>query len=531
MAVLENIVTAEGDVLRIRTEAPIVGLLSLSQFVDTTVSESQTDYFLKEFRYSVNGGLTFEEWRDLSLLNIQGVNITKFDSFILEYRYTRVGNTQGVDLEFKDILVSGSIEDLPYPNYNKSAFIHFFSINDINVYGWALNVLEKLYTRGLILPDYIERSANQSNLEDEDFIVYWNSITHLFALVVYFARQFENFSTNSVLVEQFLKSKDLTISPSSSFEDVLYLFNNYIEEYKKRGTNQPLGRKSEGENIDGEFIRLLGVKEFEEFIFALFQNFESGWCVGKSSPTWTGTENILNLIKGYEFSDQVESLNNYPFLNLQYASVVDGKIELSAVPGGVFSGIGGDTKMIKIVANQDYEISFRVSQSIKSNNITLGCRMYDEDNNEVQPTDINSDLLSHYFFKQVALNLPNEEYWVRGVLFHHGILGNDEVESANLIKASKVPTIGYGSNLVINPNAVRIAPIIGVEGGTGTVKISSVRIRPLRLNFSRGQLGMHNIIYMLARNNNGDLSNEKIEQFISGRLIPYNSFLKTKFYE
>src|SRR5690554_6466361 len=135
MAIIENKVTAEGDVLIIKPEVPVVGLVSLLNFVDTTVNESATDYFLKEFRYSVDAGITFSSWIELTLPNIQSVSISKENQFVIEYRYTRVGNAPEVDLEFEDILVSGEIEELPYPIYKSTYFDDFFNVNDINVYG------------------------------------------------------------------------------------------------------------------------------------------------------------------------------------------------------------------------------------------------------------------------------------------------------------------------------------------------------------------------------------------------------------
>src|ERR1035437_5553249 len=98
MAIIENVSTEGGDVLSIKTDIPIVGLIALSQFVDTTEGERTTDYFRKEFKYSVNGGLTFSSWIGLTTINIAAVDISKFDAFVIEYRYTRVGTTPDVTL-------------------------------------------------------------------------------------------------------------------------------------------------------------------------------------------------------------------------------------------------------------------------------------------------------------------------------------------------------------------------------------------------------------------------------------------------
>lgn len=529
MAILENVSTEAGDILRIKTETPIVGLISLSQFVDTTQGESEIDYFKKEFRYSVDAGLTFSEWIDLSLINISNVAISKYDSFVLEYKYTRVGETPEVDLSFEDILVSGAIEDLPYPIFKKSVFSDFFNINDLNVFGWAINVLEKLYIKGLILPDYINRGDDQSNLEDEDFITYWNSITHFFAIIVYFARQFHDFETNEILLAQFLKSKDLVLPTDATLTDLLYLYgptpsklnHTYIDEYVKRGTRGILDRVSAGNEIDGELIRLIRSESFEEFIFAMFRNFESGWCIGKSSPLWKGTEKIINLIKGYEFTTEIVDLSKYSLIQSDFISIIDDKMVIDSVGVGLLSGVGGTTKKITIDSGQDYEISFRVSQSIIENNLVFGVRVWNKDGIELGFKDVVTGVDTAYFFYQKSLNIVDTEYWIRGILYHNSInLTETPVATST--------TLGEGNNLRIPTAATQIVPIIGVlgTGSANEVKIDNIKVRPLKLNFSRGQLGIHNLLYLVATNNNDELQPEQISEFIKEKLLPYNSFLK-----
>jgi len=520
MAVIENYTTEDGDVLVIKPEAPIVGIIALYQFVDTTTGETETDYFRKEFRWSQDGGLTFSDWLELTQLNIQGVVISKYSAFVIEYRYTRVGTTPEITLAFEDILVSGEVTSLPYELYDRSIFSKFFNVNNVNVFGWALNVLEKLYANGLILPEFYERGKNQSNLEDEDFITFWNSITHFFAIIVYFARQFHNFETNQILLEEFLKSKDLTLPVDSNITDILYLYQNYVDEYKKRGTLAIIDQKENGADIDGELTRLIGAEIYEEFIFALFQNYETGWCIGKSSPLWIGTEKIINIIKGWEYTEEVVDLTKYPLLEDTYISIENDKMKLDTVPAATECGIGGidTTKAITISPLVDYEISFRVNQDSQIDNLNFGCKAYDVNDNQVSLTSVATGATTEYFFQGISLNLVGQDYWCRGVLFNKD----------KILDASSVPTLGFGNNLVLNTNAVKIIPFITVIGdGSQITYLDNIKIRPRKLNFSRGQLGIHNIIYILAKNNNGSLLDEQIEKFIHENLVPYNSFVKT----
>lgn len=522
MAVIENRTTAEGDVLIIKPENPVVGLLSLYQFVDTTTGESVTDYFKKEFRYSTDGGLTFQVWVDLNLTNIQAVSTTKYDQFVIEYRYIRVGITPDVVLSFENILVSGTFEALPYPTFKDTPFNDFFEVNNISVFGWALNVLEKLYRKGLILPDYIERAENNSNLEDEDFIVFWNSITHYFALIVYFARQFESFETNEFLLQEFLKNKDLAFSSNNDLADLLYIYSNYIDEYKKRGTLQVV-RKKVSTGIDGELLRLINYKEFEEFVFCLFQNFESGWCIGKSSPTWRGTENIVNLKKSYE-SGAVTSLAAYPLLNPLNIDIYGGYLRITSIAADVFSGVA-DTAVpvfrIPVSPNEDYEISFRVKQSIPDQSLQFRLDSFRQDGSPTTLKNFNIDVPSNVFIADLQLNNANTEYWVRGILWNQ-----------NKVKtADSLLNIGVGNNLKSVSDVCYIVPVIGAKRTglvPGVTMIRDIVVRPLNLNFSRGQLGVHNIIYLLMKNNNAETSRTLIKEHIENKLVPYNSFVKIK---
>jgi hypothetical protein len=486
MAVIENRVTEEGDVLVIRPEVPVVGILALSQFVDTTTGESETDYFLKEFRYSVDGGLTFSEWEELSLINIQNAVITQQDAFVIEYRYTRVGNAPEVELEFNDILVSGEVSELPYPVYNKTAFKNFFNVNDINVFSWAINVLEKLYVKGLILPDFIERANNFSNLEDEDFIVYWNSITHIFAIIVNFSRKFEEFEFNSYLLNEFIDSKDLITSNELDITDLIYLFNNYVEEYKKRGTYAIIERKEDGAALDGELIRLTKSKVYQEFIFALLKNYETGWCLGKSSPTCNRTTFIDSLNK---FNDLVDEED------------VD------------------DVDKVPVSSSQAYELSFKITSTNSNITLDFGVISWNKDD---APVTLKNSLTSgntNYFFQNKALKFTNQEYYVRAIVYGFEAGDNE----------SHVTSIG-GNNLRFNETCAKVVPFLSVNNkiSEDDVVIEGVILRPAYLPFSRGQLGVKNIVYLNCNNDSGE-QNSHVENFISEKLIPYSCVLKTNF--
>lgn len=89
-----------------------------------------------------------------------------------------------------------------YPAYSKSIFADFKPDNE-EVLGWKQNVLQKVKGNS-ILPHYIEKG--------KDFDVFWGWITHFFAIIVYFCRNFKKFFINyeEYLNEigEFMREKD-----------------------------------------------------------------------------------------------------------------------------------------------------------------------------------------------------------------------------------------------------------------------------------------------------------------------------------
>lgn len=89
-----------------------------------------------------------------------------------------------------------------YPAYSKSIFADFKPDNE-EVLGWKQNVLQKVKGNS-ILPHYVEKG--------KDFDIFWGWITHFFAIIVYFCRNFKKFFINyeEYLNEigEFMREKD-----------------------------------------------------------------------------------------------------------------------------------------------------------------------------------------------------------------------------------------------------------------------------------------------------------------------------------
>jgi len=220
MAIIENRATEDGDIISIKTNVPIVGIVALTSFIDSTVGEVGPIYFEKTFRYSINGGLTFSDWIELTTVNVQNIIIERVDYFIVEYRYKRIGT--GADLSFNSINLGGTLNPLQYPVYNGMIFSEFFPPDNVDVLRWAINVLEKLYKRGII-PAYVVR--NQGG-DDRDFISYWFTVTHFFAILVYYARDFEHLPASLFLMREFVKGRGVYMRNNPDIEELFYVYNN-----------------------------------------------------------------------------------------------------------------------------------------------------------------------------------------------------------------------------------------------------------------------------------------------------------------
>jgi hypothetical protein len=528
MAIVENRATANGDILVIKTDVPIVGIVALTSFIDTTTGETSSTYFQKTFRYSTNGGLTYSSWLALTTVNVQNIVIVQIDYFIVEYHYTRIGT--GGDISFIDAHLGGTLIPLTSPIYNDTIFSDLFDPYDPNVLGWALNVLEKLFKRGII-PAYLPR--NNEIKDDHDFISYWFTVTHFFAILVYYSRSFENITADVAFMREFVKGRGVYMTNNPDLDELYYIYSNYISEIQKRGTKQIMRRTMTSFNInavesdipiDGELLRILNTALLDEFIFGYTLRGDLGWCIGQSSPLYTGADNIVNLIKGYESTSEVYDLTKYPLLNPSYISLVDDMICIDGVLNAEQAGIGVTafdvTKAILVDPTLDYEISFRCAKTIAGYYvINFGVRLFDQYGVEVSPVKITDETLHTYFLEYGNMPAATTNYWVRALLHPYtaALLPDD------------VLTFGAGQGLRMPSTAKYMIPTIMIYNNDGStmpfpVYIWDIKIRPGSLWFSRGTLSARNFILGWLKNNSAEYNETQIEKIINEKLIPYNTF-------
>lgn len=570
MAIVENTSSEIGDVIKIISEVPIIGLITLQDFYDSTIGETADKYFEKKFRYSIDG-INYSDWVLLTPLNIQSVEVTPTDIFYIEYSYKRVGVDPSGTLTFTSNSLVAEQTTIECGNiYKDSIFAQFFPCYDIGVIRWCLNVTEKLYKPGIVAK-YIERGrAGNLNREDEDYLAFWRAISCLFAIIVNYARVFENFTSYSKVLKEYIKQKGLYFCNDEEIEDLLFLMKNFYSEISLRGGQGIIKRKSDIKQIDGELLRLICIKECNEFLFTLTEPWKLGWCIGNSSPMYKGTYFQNQLIKGYEKTKNVEDLSKYPLINKEYIHhygenqeseslsesisesfsqsesysesclTLDYKEEvilIDNVPFGNIAGIGVDkdfdkTKAIFINSKLDYEITFLIKQCYdisSSTSITFGCKCFDIDGNQIDLIQINNGIANNYFFTNKRLNKSNEYYFIRGIIY-----SKEQTLLTNIV--DYILNIGYGINLQFpnNPKICSIIPYLILDNSLyidASVKSNSTfiydfKVRLLRTTYSTGFIQLNNFIQTWIRNNNISYSQQEIEDIMREYLIPYDSALK-----
>lgn len=406
--------------------------------------------------------------------------------------------------------------------YSNTIFSRFFEQNDKEVMAWAENVLAKLEGNG-ILPVFLKKKEN------EDFKAFWGTITHLFALIVLYARKYKEIDSNQILFETFIQNRGLITNLVDSQDQMEYLFYNYLEEYSKRGRLDIINKEGE---LLGELLRLIRYNSLDEFIFALLRPENTGWTIGYSSPTWQRTECVINVTKAFEYSMGVDDLEKYPLLLPQNVSITQDE---NGEDSGIFNamtftgtqtvGIDGRedlSKLIIIDPNLSYEISvmIKVSKAVDEN-LKFGVAGYETTDGEALAMGVIGGEDSMFFHTSEYMDLPNENiyYHIKGILF------------SNTIQFKEVPTLNFptGRALSLKSNMKYIAPILIQERndsitGQPYVYIYDFKVKPLDLPFQQGYLGAKDVIAAYYKNN-AYQKQESIESYMKKYLLGYKNIL------
>jgi hypothetical protein len=462
-----------------------------------------------QFRYKFGDGV-YSSWFEVNETNIRNIQNNEGD-ITIQYQYV---NSLSEDY-FKNQV----------PFFSNSIFGRFKIFNDEEIILWSLNVMEKLYEKG-ILAWYLDRNGEGGLFKDEDFLSFWNTLVHNFAMMVSYARIFKDITQDDSLMIEFLNQFKIYLSNQQTTDELIYLVDNYIDEFNARGTERIYNKKEDGFPVDGELLRLLSYQPTDEFIFALTSQDQTGWNLGTSSPMYNGTDKIPNLTKAYEKSKEVIDINKYPIFESGDGSIIvnSGYFEIDGTNGVAGINPTNDlNKKVIVDPKLDYEISFRVTFGAEEEGEFLfGIISKDINGNVVDNSSAISGSTENNFTSSYEPLLTNVEYWVRGVLYN----------SSKSPSSSEILNIGDGNNLIMNSNTstIDLNLLFTFSGASGSFLVRDVKIRPLNLPFSLGMLGTKNLIINFIENNSGK-TKEYIESQIERYLIPYNSTYKPVYIE
>ena len=511
-----------GEVIYIKTSVPIIGLLVLSDLNIRVIDESAypNSTFRQEFRYSYDGGNIWSNWITLTENNIKNIQLQDKADFEGEYRYIKDGVNITTNSSFNFI----------NPNYFSSYFFsNYFNIHDPEVLNWSVNVLEKLYLKG-ITPIYIKRGESVTFNKDEDFIDFFNTITTFHAAIVTFARHLGNFINDEDLLKRFLEQRNIYFCNLNTLNELQYLTENYFQEIAQRGTNRIHQTKQQtGKTVNGELLRLICYDEVcNEFIFGYTRSKETGWNIGNSSPLYKGLSKHINLNKSYEDTKDFNDLSKYSLLNGNDVYIQqDGNkniVNFDHTSGDPITGIGKDNTdyYIKVNPYLNYEITFKVRQPVSLDALRVEAFTYDVNNNQISLENVDGSGDENKFMQFVALNRNDKYYNVRCIIYNKD--QNDKSEKTSL---------NVGQNLRFKNNVCKILPRVYFDntGVSGNIYVWDLKMKPSSTNFSLGFIQTSDFILNFIEYNNNERTKENFENVVRRYLLPYRSIYKPIYLE
>lgn len=497
-------IRTDGNTIIVTTH-PVIGILTLTGFVDMTSGENPPIYdFIKTFRYTKNG-IDYSEWQSLIIDNIEALSFDASDLVIFEIAYERVQPLGDDELEFNSIVITATdATDVVVPYFQNSLFSKYFDYNDIELLSWTVNVLEKIYYKGL-LPSYIQRK--DSNGSNEDFIDLWLSIIRFFAFYVRYASVYEHFYQYPSLVSEFIAQRG--IQPGNIEGELDNILETLLHQISKRGT---LSIIDQDEDVTGELLRLIHFsKDEDEFLFNLYRYQDASWTLDRSSPLYRGLFNNINLNKMWaKDQSSVEDWYTTGTWGLFTQSGIGSVLNLTSGAGSIGSAI--DVPKIIIDHRLDYEFSFFIKK-VAGYNLSVRLNLFDKDDVAVLSIPHNIvDATGNDPLEDIDI-LRHDKYMLIRVVIYNS--GKDKSLAA-------VTQTKQGYDIILPPTAAKIVPVIYA---TGPCFIYGIRLQPLFTLYSRGFIQVDNIISTWFSNRNNNYTHTQLIAYIRKYLIPYNAHI------
>ena len=294
---LSNVMAAVGDQLLVAITCDISGRVSLTEFVDDLTGGVPTDV-VRLFQVSADG-IFWTEWAELTNEALKALDpITADGTMMVSIQYIRQGGD--APIEFKSVMFTGTVEPIQFvaPTIDESIFASVASSEQTKRI--ERNLFKKLYYRG-VMAQYVTRGADRNYDEDRDYASLFSTVGRFFAMMVSFAKRFENIYNDFDLLREYVRQIGLYFDEKSvTLEELQYLASHYYDEIRKRGTSMVFARKGDGRPYNGEFVRLFGIEDSDELLTDNLPASKMGWCLGQSSPLYRGVGDSNQLNKTRE---------------------------------------------------------------------------------------------------------------------------------------------------------------------------------------------------------------------------------------
>lgn len=548
-----NKIEAIGDILIVRVVSQITGKIRFMSFEDELLNITSSRYVDREYRISVDGTF-WTNWRELTNLSLATAGYYKTDgTLIIEVRYHRNGTDDTGTIDFMNIKFEGNHipDETIAPTLESSIFADI--ANSTELKQLETNIFKKLYYRG-ILPQYITRAKNSSLDEDRDFADLWSSVARFFGLFIRFFKRYEAFRDDYDLLYEYLRQYGIYFNEqTATLEELQYLAQHFYDQIRQRGTAMIFKRKGEVlpdgtvVPIDGELVRLLRSRNFDELLYELIPLNKIGWCIGESSPLWRGTSGAVLLNKTRENTKDFQTLDDFVTsekgnVSLEIETVEDRKCLGITINNGT-AGLGRidestdvSDKVYVVDSRMDYEITFafRIQEAEFPATLEFGVEGFGYSKNKFADSFITpdgSEISERFFYLNLLNCVPGVWYYARGIIHAYSTVNVDNVKT----------NLGIGNNLYFNNSFVKyILPKILLssngEDATSKIDIWDYKIRPLvrgtnilplkgdskSNSMSLGFIQSSRIFHVYARNNNNSLSQDEVEDIINKYLLSFN---------
>lgn len=532
--ITNNSLSEIGDVLYINAQAVLNAEVKITSFIDYTFGETSDRFFIKKFKYSIDG-VNYSNLMDLNIENLKQVNGFVYGFIYFEFRYERSGTDSSGILEFNNIELNGNLLLQIIENTTTiDSIFNKLSENDFFTLAIRNNILRKIYNAG-ILPKFIDRGFE---VNDKDFVSLWGAICIFLSYHSAFAEQFDKIIFYKNTLIEYLKQSNIQINEKEiKYQHLYYIVTNFLEEIRKRGTIQTIKKYLDYNNdyVDGEWLRLICKNHYDEFLFEIVEKKNNGFYLNNSSFLYNGTNNSKQLNKTNENTDDFISLDNYYLKNNPTIVDINNKRMLSLQNS---SGIGDDllspkthiniNDLITIDEEIDYELTFNlIKTSPVSGNINIGLLTYNRNGELLSNYLQNSinNIPNNFFIKNISIEnlikLSNVEYNFRGILYSKG--NYDLIDKTNFNIGNNLKI----ANLKNNQKVEKIMVCLYSSGEANNIFIHNLKLRPLVKGKNNKNIVNPNFIQSTTfclnwrKNNNQEKTENDIDNFIQNYLLPY----------